>query len=84
MKPMTANTEGKILVSWDVRGGTCNIAYTESDQTVYKYKTSAGCDTGMAWVGGLEAGKSYKVTIAQENWTHWHKPKMAKAVSMAK
>jgi hypothetical protein len=84
MVPMTANTEGKILVTWAARGGTCNFAYTEADQTVYKYKSSTGCDGGMYWIGGLEPGKSYKVTMAQENWMYWQRPQVARAISMAK
>lgn len=79
---MMPNAEGKVLLTWDARGGTCNFGYTEAGQQVYKYRTSAGCDGGSLWVGGLVPGRSYRFVMSQGNWEAWSRPQHARATGM--
>lgn len=73
------NGNGKVLVNWSVRGGTCNIRYSETKEGDYKYRTSAGCDEGSHWVGALRTGEKYKFEIAQDGWSNWSGKAIAQA-----
>lgn len=49
-----------------MRGGTCHVRYTEANQSVWKYNTSAGCDDTGVTVGGLQSGQKYKFQVRQD------------------
>jgi hypothetical protein len=59
--------DGHVRLSWGMRGGTCHVRYTESNQNVWKYNTSAGCDEGGTTIGGLQSGVKYKFQVRQDN-----------------
>lgn len=67
----TVNGNGAVRVNWAYRGGTCNVRYTEANQQMYKYMTSAGCDEGGVTIGSLVEGRKYKFQVAQNNWSSW-------------
>ncbi len=48
---------GSAQLGWVYRGGSCQVRYTESDQTVYKYQTVASCDQAGLTVGYLTPGR---------------------------
>jgi hypothetical protein len=73
------SSTGQVLVNWGVRGGTCNIRYTEAKEGYFKYRTSAGCDEAQHVVGSLQPGEDYRFQIAQDNWTNWSGNGLARA-----
>ncbi len=71
---------GAVKISWNYRGDTCHIIYTEAEETVYKYRTSAGCDEGSYVVRGLVPGRKYKFQVSPDN-AMWSKPIVGTAQS---
>ncbi len=65
------NQNGAARLSWNYRGGTCTIRYTEASESMYKYATSAGCDDGGIVIGGLVPGVRYKFQVSPDgvNWS---------------
>ena len=59
--------DGQVRLSWGMRGGTCHVRYTEANQNVWKYNTSAGCDDGGVTIGALQSGTKYKFQVRQDN-----------------
>lgn len=65
------DTSGEVSLSWDQRGGTCHVRYTESWIRNYKYSTSTACDNGSITIGGLQPGTSYRFEVQKdsEGWS---------------
>jgi hypothetical protein len=71
---------GAVKITWNYRGGTCHIIYTEAQEAVYKYRTSAGCDEGSLIVRGLVPGQKYKFQVSPDG-VNWSKPVASAAQS---
>jgi|GEM_PF-2672139 len=83
LSPVIANTffptqsNGAIRVSWNYRGGTCDVRYTEAASTsklLFQYHTSASCDDGSVVVRGLVPGKKYTFEVSSDGDVNWSKP----------
>lgn len=71
-------TYGAVYLSWNLRGGTCHVRYTESNQNWYKYATATACDNGGVTIGGLVPGRWYRFQVRQDNG-YWLKAITRKA-----
>lgn len=71
---------GTVKLGWDYRGGSCYIAYTESNQKTYKYQTEAACDNLAIDIAYLTPGKQYKFTVSQDK-VEWSQPVYAYAAA---
>lgn len=58
---------GQVRLTWDMRGGTCHVRYTEVGAAGYNYETSASCDEGGITIGGLVSGKSYRFQVRKDD-----------------
>lgn len=65
------NSDGEVRLSWNQRGGTCTVRYTEASARNYNYTTSAACDDGSMTIGGLVPGRAYRFQVKKdnENWS---------------
>lgn len=63
--------DGQVRLSWDLRGGTCHVRYTEAGASGYNYETSTNCDDGGITIGGLVSGKNYRFQVRKDDgaWT---------------
>lgn len=61
------DTSGEVRISWDHRGGTCHVRYTEAGSKYFKYATSAACDEGGVTIGGLKTGKNYRFQVRKDS-----------------
>ncbi|HYD35655.1 MAG TPA: fibronectin type III domain-containing protein [Vitreimonas sp.] len=75
---ITAGTDGKVLLTWDDRGGTCHFAYGTGG--AMQHSTSAGCDEARHVIGGLQPGVTYHFSLTQ-NREHWTPAVAATATS---
>ncbi len=69
---------GQVYLSWDFRGGTCHVRYTENANRYYKYSTAASCDSGGTTIGGLRPGLVYRFQVKKDDGT-WSAPVRIKA-----
>ncbi len=67
------NHDGKATLTWDDRGGTCTIRYTEANARWYRYQTSTACDDGQLEIGGLKRGKAYRFQVKKADG-QWSSP----------
>jgi len=59
--------DGQVRLSWPIRGGTCQVRYSEANHSGWKYATSTGCDDSGVTIGGLQPGWRYKFQVQQDN-----------------
>jgi hypothetical protein len=71
-------SDGQVRLTWDMRGGTCHVRYTEVGASTYKYETSTSCDDGGITIGGLTPGVSYRFQVRQHDGG-WSLPVTVKA-----
>lgn len=67
------NTKGEVEITWDLRGGSCEVRYTEAKNARYKYFTSTSCDDGGITIGGLHPGMKYRFQVRKEG-EGWQSP----------
>lgn len=65
---------GEVALSWSWRSGTCEVRYTESNVSHYKYSTLVACNQGGVTIGGLMPGKSYRFQIRNTEHEWWTTP----------
>lgn len=75
-----AANDGTVTLSWDHRGGTCHVRYTEgwAKNGNYNYSTSAACDEGQITIGGLKPGSLYTFQVKKDDG-NWSSPMRLKA-----
>lgn len=71
-KKYSENRDGEVPLSWDHRGGTCHVRYTEAGNRHFNYHTSTNCDDGEITIGGLVTGRNYKFQVRKDDgsWSH--------------
>lgn len=69
---------GEVHLTWDHRGGTCHVRYTESTSAGYNYHTSTNCDEGGITIGGLVSGKSYRFQVQKDDGA-WSRARTVRA-----
>mgnify|MGYP001175360096 CR=1 FL=1 len=71
-------SSGEVRLTWDMRGGTCFVRYTEAGSAGYNYETSTGCDNGTITIGGLTPGRNYRFQVRKDDGA-WSQPITVKA-----
>lgn len=69
---------GEVHLTWDHRGGTCHVRYTEAGSAGYNYHTSTNCDEGHITIGGLVSGKSYRFQVQKDDGA-WSRARTVRA-----
>lgn len=69
---------GNVTISWDHRGGTCYVRYSESNVSSYKYSTNSACDNDQVVVGGLRRGSTYRFQVKKDDGD-WSAPMWLRA-----